>query len=103
MFDSEELEKIKKIYEKWAGGPLKEWQNRVLERKKEFYTESGIPIKKIFTPEDIREMDYVRDLGFPGQYPFTRGIHQAMYRKKVWTSRPYGLAPSYWAAVAMKP
>ncbi len=87
MFESEELEKIKKANEKWAGGPLKEWQNKVPERKKEFYTECGIPIKKIFNPEDIREMDYVRDLGFPGEYPFTRGANPTMYRSRPWSVR----------------
>ena len=50
-------------------------------------TQSGIPIKECYRPEDIREMDYARDLGNPGEFPYTRGIYPDMYRGRVWTFR----------------
>jgi len=49
-------------------------------------TSSGIPVKNVYTPNDV-EFDYVRDLGDPGRYPFTRGIHEEMYRRKAWSTR----------------
>lgn len=51
--------------------------------------ESGIEVKPIYTPEDVREMDYERDIGEPGEYPFTRGIHRYMYRARPFTMRQY--------------
>ena len=49
-------------------------------------TSSGIPVKNVYTPNDV-EFDYERDLGDPGKYPFTRGIHEVMYRRKAWSTR----------------
>ena len=60
------------------------------------FTISGIPIKPLYTPEDLAGMDLARDLGFPGEYPYTRGIHASMYRGKMFTMRQFsgfGLAP----------
>ena len=59
------------------------------ERQKEFATLSGVPIRRLYTPADLPEFDYSRDLGDPGEYPFTRGIHRTMYRGKVWTMRQF--------------
>jgi methylmalonyl-CoA mutase N-terminal domain len=59
------------------------------ERKEEFTTSSGIPIKRIYTPEDVVDLDYKRDLGPPGEEPYTRGIYPTMYRGKLWTIRPF--------------
>jgi methylmalonyl-CoA mutase N-terminal domain/subunit len=68
-------------------------QGRVAEEKAEkkgrFSTISGLPIKKVYTPEDIKGVDYSRDLGMPGEYPFTRGPHAAMYRERLWTMRMF--------------
>jgi methylmalonyl-CoA mutase N-terminal domain len=58
-------------------------------RKEEFATGSGIPIKRIYTPEDIAGLDYNRDLGYPGEEPYTRGIYPSMYRGKPWTIRQF--------------
>jgi methylmalonyl-CoA mutase N-terminal domain/subunit len=52
-------------------------------------TVSGIDVKLLYTPEDVGEMDYMRDLGFPGEYPFTRGYQPTMYRGRLWTMRQY--------------
>jgi methylmalonyl-CoA mutase N-terminal domain/subunit len=52
-------------------------------------TISGRPIKVVYTPDDIRGLDYARDLGHPGEFPYTRGIHPAGYRGKLWTMRQF--------------
>ncbi|VUT25069.1 MAG: methylmalonyl-CoA mutase [Candidatus Methanolliviera sp. GoM_oil] len=60
------------------------------ERKEVFTTSSGIPIKRIYTPEDVADLDYNRDLGPSGEDPYTRGIYPTMYRGKLWTIRQFG-------------
>ena len=52
-------------------------------------TLSGIPLKPVYTKEDIKDLDYDRDLADPGQFPYTRGIHETMYRGKLWTMRQF--------------
>ena len=59
------------------------------EKEKEFTSISGRAIKALYTPLDLKDFDYGRDLGFPGQYPFTRGIHPTMYRGRLWTMRQF--------------
>ncbi len=59
------------------------------ERKDAFITTSGVPIERLYTPLDIADMDYLRDLSFPGEYPFTRGVHYTGYRGKLWTMRMF--------------
>jgi len=56
---------------------------------KEVILESGIRVKPVYTPDDVSSLDYARDLGQPGEYPFTRGIHPQMYRSRPWTIRQY--------------
>lgn len=56
---------------------------------KDVVLESGIEVKPIYRPEDIAHIDYERDIGEPGEYPFTRGIHRYMYRYRPWTMRQY--------------
>ncbi len=58
-------------------------------RKKAFKNLSGIEIKDLYEPEDIRDLDYERDLGRPGEFPFTRGIYPTMYRGRLWTMRQF--------------
>ena len=57
------------------------------ERQAEFTTISSHPIRRLYTPLDTADLDYLRDIGFPGEYPFTRGIHATMYRGRLWTIR----------------
>src|SRR6187549_587009 len=59
------------------------------ERQKSFTTISGRPIERLYTPADISSLDYERDLGDPGQFPYTRGIHPTGYRGKLWTMRQF--------------
>jgi len=61
---------------------------RFPERKKEFQTSSGIPLPPVLTPEDA-DPDYLAQLGFPGEYPYTRGVQPTMYRGRFWTMRQY--------------
>jgi methylmalonyl-CoA mutase N-terminal domain/subunit len=71
---------------RWEEETLKPVIDRFPERKKEFKTPSGIPIPRLALPDDA---DYEADLGFPGEYPFTRGIQPTMYRGRLWTMRQY--------------
>lgn len=59
------------------------------ERYEKFLTGSNLEVNRLYTPLDVQEMDYMRDLGFPGEYPFTRGIQPTMYRGRLWTMRQY--------------
>ncbi len=69
------------------------WQERMLsgspERAGQFTTDSGIPVKALYTPLDLEGADYVEDIGFPGEYPYTRGVYPSMYRGQLWTMRQY--------------
>ena len=56
---------------------------------KEIRAHAGFPIKPIYGPEDLADVDFERDIGRPGEYPFTRGIHAHMYRARLWTMRQY--------------
>jgi methylmalonyl-CoA mutase N-terminal domain/subunit len=71
---------------KWEEETLKPALNKYPERKKEFETTSGIPLPETALPEDL---DYQEKLGFPGEYPFTRGVQPSMYRGRFWTMRQY--------------
>jgi methylmalonyl-CoA mutase N-terminal domain/subunit len=79
---------IRPLQEKWEEGVLKRSLERSPERRLTFETPSGIPIPRIGVPEE-GQFDYARDLGFPGEYPFTRGIQPTMYRSRLWTMRQY--------------
>ncbi len=76
---------------------LQRWEQDILgpvlrkspERKQEFVSEANIPIKRLYTPEDLAGRQYAQDLGFPGQAPYTRGVYPTMYRGRLWTIRPY--------------
>jgi len=71
----------------------KNWEKRVAsngrQRQVKFTTISGEDVKMLYTPEDLRSLDVLQDIGFPGEYPFTRGIHSTMYRGKLWTMRQF--------------
>lgn len=59
------------------------------ERQDSFITTSGVPVERLYTPLDIADMDYLREVGFPGEYPYTRGVHYTGYRGKLWTMRMF--------------
>ncbi len=64
-------------------------QKTMSERKARFESLSGIDIKRFYTPKDVEHLQYERDLGDPGQYPFTRGLYESGYRAKLWTVRQF--------------
>lgn len=74
--------------ENWENKVVKKSIDKFPERKKEFKTFSNIGIKRLYTPADV-DVDYLKDLGFPGVYPFTRGVQPTMYRGRLWTMRQY--------------
>lgn len=85
MLDKKKLAQIKKAREKWEAGPLDEALKKSSER--EFFSE--LPKKRLYTPEDLADFDFLRDSGFPGDYPYTRGIHPTMYRSRLWGMAEY--------------
>ena len=89
MYDQKKMDELKKERKHWEQTTLPNWTKQCSERKKEFHNTSNMPIKRLYTPEDVEEIDYVRDLGFPGEYPFLRGVHATMYRGRFWTMRQF--------------
>jgi methylmalonyl-CoA mutase N-terminal domain/subunit len=89
MFEEEKLKEIQQGKKHWEQSTLPNWLKQSEERKVEFRNHSGMEIKRLYTPEDIEKTDYICDLGFPGEYPFTRGVHATMYRGKLWTMRMF--------------
>jgi methylmalonyl-CoA mutase, N-terminal domain len=71
--------------EKWH----KEFEDSGPDKGKKFMTVSSRPIKPLYDPEDTRDIDFDRDIGYPGQFPYTRGVHASMYRKRSWTMRQF--------------
>ncbi|MEM0284046.1 MAG: methylmalonyl-CoA mutase family protein [Sulfolobales archaeon] len=84
-----DLEKLKQKLAEWENELVLPLLKKVPERKKIFSTEEGLEVKRVYTPVDLREWDYLEKLGFPGAYPFTRGIYPTMYRGRPWTIRQY--------------
>lgn len=89
MDKTEHKDEIQQEQQRWQESVLKPAIAKVPERKKRFVTGSSDPIEPLYTPCDIAGLNYVNDLGFPAQYPFTRGIQPNMYRGRLWTMRQY--------------
>lgn len=89
MFDGKFLEELKRRQKDWMENRVKKALSKAPERKKEFKTFSGIPIKPFYTPDDIRNIDFFKDISFPGEYPYTTGIYPLMYRTRLYTMRQY--------------
>ena len=73
----------------WEQTTLKRVLDKTAERQAAFTTESGIPVKRLYTPLDLADADYNGDLGYPGEYPYTRGVYPTMFRGRLWTMRNY--------------
>ena len=89
MFDQTNMNSMRQNLKKWEESHLKDTLSKRNERKETFITTSSEPVDRLYTPLDIAEMDFMRDLGFPGEYPYTRGIHPTMYRGRTWTMRMF--------------
>ena len=87
--DAEEPKRIEEARRAWEQRVLKPALDKAPERDALFTTSWGSPMERIYTPADARGLDYLKDLGFPGQFPFTRGVHPTMYRGRLWTMRQY--------------
>lgn len=83
--DSQGLDDNKTRKKRWADHAA----NSSNQRQAKFTTVSGEPIELLYTPDDIAHQNYLLDIGFPGQYPYTRGIHPSMYRVRLWTMRQF--------------
>ncbi|MGD8475143.1 MAG: methylmalonyl-CoA mutase family protein, partial [Anaerolineae bacterium] len=81
-------DEISQAQKEWQETTLRRALDRYPERRDEFKTDSGIEIERVYTPDDAPS-DYGADLGFPGRYPFTRGVQPTMYRGRLWTMRQY--------------
>jgi len=88
MSEKSKIDKLKAAQAKWEADNAQEFQK---ERKKEFTNNSGMQLKRIYTPLDLEKkgFDYLEDLGFPGEYPFIRGATPAMYRRFLWGMAKY--------------
>ena len=74
---------------RWQDTTLKRVLERSPERSPQFATDSGIPVKELYTPLDLAGSEYQAGIGFPGEYPYTRGVYPSMYRGQIWTMRQY--------------
>ena len=83
------LEDIAELHRQWDTEVVEPALARAPERQEAFKTLSGLPVSRLYTPLDRSQDDYLEDLNFPGQFPFTRGIHPTMYRGRLWTMRQY--------------
>ncbi len=89
MFDKEKLTQLQESKTNWEQTTVNKSISRFPERKEEFQTGSGEKVERLYTPNDIADLDYAEDLGFPGQFPFTRGYQPTMHRGRLWTMRMY--------------
>jgi methylmalonyl-CoA mutase N-terminal domain/subunit len=85
----EDLRRIEAARRAWEEGIVRPALARSPERPALFADSGGAPIERLYTPADVPGLDYVRDLGFPGEYPVTRGVQPTMYRGRLWTMRQY--------------
>ena len=83
------LEEVAAQHQLWDTEIVAPALARAPERQEAFKTLSGLPVSRLYTPLDRSEDDYLENLNFPGQFPFTRGIHPTMYRGRLWTMRQY--------------
>jgi methylmalonyl-CoA mutase N-terminal domain/subunit len=88
MFVTEKLRELEQQKEKWEKETVVKSFDKLPERG-EFSTSSDIPVNRVYTPLDIANVDYLEKLGFPGEYPLTRGVYTTMYRARLWTMRQY--------------
>jgi methylmalonyl-CoA mutase cobalamin-binding domain/chain len=86
MFDARELDRIAKMRDEWEQQELPEFQRRQPETRSDCRTKSGLPVTRVYTPEDIAATPF-DEIGLPGRYPYTRGPYPTMYRGRLWTMR----------------
>ena len=87
--EGDTLKEIKRARESWEKNCYRPSLEQTPERLSRFSTVSDLEIESLHTPEQIPQIDYLRDIGFPGQYPFTRGVQPSMHRGRLWTMRMF--------------
>jgi len=88
MTDKVDTDSLANAFESWSKS-VESKLGKNPERKKDFLNTSGIPVHRLYTPVQTKDLDYLTDVGFPGSYPFTRGVQPTMYRGRHWTMRQY--------------
>jgi len=81
--------KLRESLKNWEDETVAKTVKKFPERVENFKTISGLPLKRLYTPLDLKDLNYERDLGYPGQYPFARGVQATGYRGRFWTMRQY--------------
>ncbi len=89
MLDPNQIEAVRKGQQDWERQTLHPALQKAPERCEQFITTSSESVERLYTPLDVAQMDYLGDIGFPGQYPFTRGVHPTMHRGRLWTMRMF--------------
>ncbi|NOZ49983.1 MAG: methylmalonyl-CoA mutase family protein [Chloroflexi bacterium] len=89
LFNEEQQNQLRQERSRWENTTLAKTLAHKPERQSQFITTSSVPVRRLYTPLDIADSDYRRDLGMPGEYPYTRGVHSTMYRGKLWTMRMF--------------
>lgn len=89
MYDKKTIAEFGERLKEWEESTLSESLSKYPERRDRFITTSSEKIRNLYTPLDVTDMDYFQDLGLPGTYPYTRGIHASMYRGRPWTMRMF--------------
>jgi methylmalonyl-CoA mutase N-terminal domain/subunit len=89
MYDRDKLEQLRQALQQWQQTRLDKTLADMPERQDEFITTSSEPVERLYTPLDLSGLDYLDGLGFPGEYPYTRGVHPTMYRGRLWTMRMF--------------
>jgi methylmalonyl-CoA mutase N-terminal domain/subunit len=87
--DDQLKKKVQLAFKEWEENSYKKTILKNPEREKEFTTVSFTPVKALYTPIDSNENRFTEHIGFPGEFPFTRGIQPTMYRGRLWTMRQY--------------
>ncbi|MGM0591704.1 MAG: acyl-CoA mutase large subunit family protein [Halobacteriota archaeon] len=89
MFDDDDLAEIRAAREEWERTHRDPFSARHGERRERFATVSNLEIADLYTPTDVADLDYLADVGFPGEEPYTRGVYPTMYRGRTWTMRQF--------------
>src|SRR5512136_648918 len=89
MDNESNLDALRKAQQEWEQDGLRDALSAMPERQRSFITTSSEPVERLYTPLDLPGLDYLTELGFPGQYPYTRGVHPTLHRSRLWTMRMF--------------
>jgi methylmalonyl-CoA mutase N-terminal domain/subunit len=88
-FNKQYIARLRREKARWERKTVRPWASESPERKKEFLNPSGIPIGRVYTPDDVAYLDESKRIGFPAEYPYLRGVYPTMYRGRFWTMRMF--------------